>query len=84
MSVTAIRQPESLSESVIEAVADREGVDPMDLTAPLYDAVDPEALDAMVQDDAKYNESSLRIEFQYYGYTISVSADGSVQVSDAV
>lgn len=84
MSVTAIRQPESLSESVIEAVADREGVDPMDLTAPLYDAVDPEALDAMVQNDAKYNESSLRIEFQYYGYTISVSADGSVQVSDAV
>ncbi|MWV64819.1 hypothetical protein GRS48_08285 [Halorubrum sp. JWXQ-INN 858] len=82
MSVTATGHAESPSQAVVEAVAEREGVDPTDLTVPLYDAVDPEALDAVVQEALKYDDPSFRIEFRYYGYTISVSADGSVEVSE--
>lgn len=89
MSVFASEQDESASraespsQTVVEAVANREGVDAMELTVPLYDAIDPEALDAIVQGDQTDDASSLRIEFSYYGYAVSVAADGSVQVEDA-
>lgn len=36
-----------VSERIIETVAVCEGVDPVDLQTPLYEAVDTEALDAM-------------------------------------
>lgn len=55
----------------------------MNLSVPLYDSIDPEALDTIVQRVQNADESSLRIEFTYYGYSIVVSAAGSVQVLDS-
>jgi|AntRauTorcE11898_2_1112593.scaffolds.fasta_scaffold14106_3 hypothetical protein len=83
MSVPALRPSQSPSQAVIEAVADREGVDPVNLSIPLYDTIDPDALDTIVQGREDGTESSIRVEFTYYGYSIAVSAGDSVQVLDA-
>lgn len=71
---------EPLSQTVVEAVAMAESVDPLDLTVPLYDAIDPDALDALFQSgDASVDGY---VEFVYYGYEVTVTADGHVALDD--
>jgi len=65
----------SLSVTVVEAVADAEGVDPIDLLTPLADAVDPDALDVIFQNGTG------RVSFDYSGYEVTVDAEGTVSVS---
>lgn len=82
MSVAAVVEEVSPSESVIESVAAREGVDPMELDVPLYDAVDPDALDALVRTgNDEQNRPPIQVSFTYHGYDVTVSSDGLVQVS---
>ncbi|WP_290819322.1 HalOD1 output domain-containing protein [Halovivax sp.] len=64
----------TLSLRIVEAVAEREGTDPLELTEPLYDAVDPDALDALFEglaDDAS-------LTFAYHGYRITVDGAGEI------
>ena len=69
------------SERVIEAVAEREGVDPLDLRVPLFESIDPDVLDLVVRSaDGGTDRSTVRVSFSYYGYEVSVAADGSVDV----
>lgn len=71
---------EPLSQAVVEAVARAEDADALDLEVPLYDAIDPDALDALFQsDDASVGGY---IAFDYYGYEVTVAADGRVSVDD--
>jgi hypothetical protein len=73
----------SASERVIEQVAEAEGVSPTALSRPLNEVVDPEALDALFepQPDGRPRNKG-RVEFEYYGYAVSVDADGSVTIED--
>ncbi|PSP64122.1 hypothetical protein BRC79_10510 [Halobacteriales archaeon QH_8_67_27] len=71
----------SPSESVIYAVADESGVSPMDLD-PLAWTLDPEALNTYVDDLLPDEVASGAVEFDYSGYTVTVSGDGSVELSD--
>ena len=66
------------SERVLERVAAAEGSDPADLGAQLYDAVDADALDALVA----HASSELTVEFVYCGTTVLVRVDetGAVAV----
>ena len=68
----------SNTERVIEAVADHRGVDPMELE-PLYNAVDPDALDALFGGSRASPHSSLTFELD--GCLVRVSGDGDVEVS---
>lgn len=71
---------EPLSQAVVEAVARAEDEDALDLEVPLYDAIDPDALDALFQTgDASVDGY---IEFVYYGYEVTVAADGRVSIDD--
>ena len=82
MSVAAVVEEVSPSESVIESVATREGVDPMDLDVPLFDAVDPDALDALVRTGSdEGNRPPIQVSFTYLGYNVIVASDGLVHVS---
>lgn len=83
MPVSATVGTESPSRAVIEAVAEREGVEPVDLTVPLYEAIDPDALDTLLQESSMTSGASPRIEFTYDGYDVIVTATGLVQVSGA-
>lgn len=71
----------SPSATIVEEVAAREGVDPVDLDVPLYDAIDPEALDEAVR-SASDRGSGLRIEFVYHGYDVVVESTGAVHVAE--
>lgn len=69
------------SVSVAVEVADREGVAPTELTPPLHDVVDPDALDALF---ARRNppDRTVVVSFDYLGYQVEVRGDGTVDVRD--
>ena len=73
----------SVSERVIEAVAEREGVAPTELARPLSDVIDPEALDTLFepQPDGRPRGEG-RVEFEYYGYMVVVDTGGSVTLEE--
>ncbi len=62
------------SVTVVNTVADVEGTSFTELP-PLYEAVDPDALDAMCAGD-----TSGRVTFEYHGYTVTVEANERVVV----
>lgn len=67
-----------VSDRVLEAVADARGTDPLELDRPLYDVVDPDALDALFAADD--GTDTLRVEFTYGGYRVTVRGDGQIGV----
>lgn len=71
----------STSRSVIEAVADETGTDPLELE-PLYRTVDPDSLDALFRDRPSGRGSGLlRVEFTFGGCRVVVSSDDTIAVS---
>lgn len=64
-----------ISMTVVEAVADAEGIDPVALPSPLADAIDPDALDTLFRD------GSGRVSFDYCGYRVTVDTDKAVDVT---
>jgi len=73
---------QSASEAVIEAVARRVGIDPLELDTPLYDAVNPDELDALLDGTARPDRSPVEVTFQYYGYTVTVDGDRAVTLTE--
>ncbi|MFA9427025.1 HalOD1 output domain-containing protein [Natronorubrum sp. A-ect3] len=63
--------------AVVSAVGDAEGADPVDLP-PLYNAVDPEALNDLFMSRA--NSAVGTVEFEYAGYIVIVRGEGTVEV----
>ncbi|MBX0304197.1 HalOD1 output domain-containing protein [Haloarcula salinisoli] len=60
----------TVSERVIHTIADRDGISPLDISPPLFDAVDPDALDRLCGD------SDVTVAFEFAGYRVTVR-DGS-------
>ena len=65
---------------IVDLVADLEGVDPSELSPPLYSAIDPEALDALFGPSADGLATEGGVQFQYRGYEIRVRGDGEVAI----
>lgn len=61
-----LKNPSTPSEAIVLEVASRTGMDPFDLP-PLYQYVDPEALDRLV-----LGPGSCRATFEYAGYGVTV------------
>lgn len=70
---------ESLSQIVVDALADVIGTDPTTLTPPLYEVVDPEAVDRLCTADGP-----VTVRFEYDGHTVAVHSDRSVVVDGIV
>ena len=66
--------------TVVSAVAEVTDSDPVDLP-PLYDAVDPEALNDLFT--ARADPTVDQVTFRYAGYSIVVRGSGEVQVRPA-
>lgn len=64
------------TQAVVERIAAAEGVDPLDLQPPLFDAIDTEALDTLINSA----NSQTSVQFVYQGYTISVDGDCNVEL----
>ena len=71
------------SLSIIERIATLEETDPITLP-PLYDAIDPEALDSVVDSStASSSRSPATVRFSYCGYDVLVRRDGEITISSA-
>lgn len=98
---TAVYEPESEeapSETVVRAVADARNEQPDEMEACLYDAVDPDALDALVaprpasrtpsgepEDSTATAESppaNLSVSFAFDGVRVAVDGTGRVYLAD--
>ncbi|WP_135822395.1 HalOD1 output domain-containing protein [Halostella litorea] len=77
---TATAEAGNLSESVVEAMAKAESVDPMELTPPLYEVIDPDAIDRVFAPTPSNERRRGHLSFSYNGYVVNVSGDGSVCV----
>ncbi len=69
------------SYQVVEAVAKKEGVSPAELSPPLFNVVDPDALDALVQADADADSGEVEIAFTYLEYAVRIQNGPTVRIS---
>lgn len=58
------------SECIINAVAEIEDEDPTGLSPPLYEAIDPDALDNLVA-----SQNTSRVQFEYSNHRVTVTSD---------
>jgi hypothetical protein len=68
------------SHRVVEAIAAHLGVDPVELSVPLYEVVDLEALDDVLS-SAGDAGASVTVRFVYAGVEVVVDVDGRVSLS---
>lgn len=61
--------------AVVESVAQRADLDTTELP-PLYDAIDPDALDALFDHAGQESGSGPRVVFSYGGFEVTVEHDG--------
>lgn len=73
---------ESVSEAVVTAVADAKGVSTVEVSPPLYNVIDPDALETVVASmTSRHDGSTGCVEFSYSGYEVTVTGDGDVSVT---
>lgn len=68
----------SPSTKVIESLAAAEGVDMTELGYELYEYIDPEALDRLIEGSG----SDCRVEFIVADHSVVVDGDGTVQINE--
>lgn len=68
--------------SIVEKVAAHKGIDPLQIE-PIYDVIDPDALDAIVNSADSRDDTPLQVEFEYSGCTICVTSGGDVDIRSA-
>lgn len=66
----------SVSERVVEAVANDSNIDVLDLP-PLFDSIDPDALDGLVR-----STSDGYVSFIYAGQRITVTSRGDIRIEE--
>ncbi len=74
-----------VSQAVIEAVAESDGVDVTDVEPPeyepLYSVVDPEGLDTLFEPTlGGETRSAGTVTFEYAGYDVTVYGDGRIEL----
>lgn len=72
-----------MAMEIVEEVAERERVDPEDLTPPLHDSIDAEALDALFTDSVSgARRDGIHLSFTYCGYRIEVAEGREIEIVD--
>ena len=70
-------QYESPSEAIVAAIATKERVMETSLP-PLYNQIDPDALDTLV---AGQSNESIQISFRYSGYTVRIRDSETIEIT---
>lgn len=70
------------SRAVVEAVAEADDADPVELTPPLYEVIDSDALDRLFTATTAHDRTDGQVTFSYNGYGVTVRGDGSVSVEE--
>lgn len=81
--VLDVSDDSSASTAVVSAIADAEGISPLDVRPPLASVIDADALDRLVASMTGWtDEPSGVVEFMYHGYVVSVTGNGVVSVNE--
>jgi len=78
--VRSVTRSGQVSETVVEAVSEATGVDPLELE-PLYSVVDADALNSMFRPSVGSPPTSLELQFSMAGCEVVVHGDGEVVVT---
>lgn len=82
-SLHAEAAPEDpVSHKVVTEVAAANDASPTDMRPPLYDAIDPGALNALFADRTDASRTG-RVSFRYNGCNVTVDSSGQVNVQPA-
>ena len=69
-----------ISETVVTAVAEAKGADPLDLE-PLYCVIDPDALNSMFRPSVGSPPAAMELSFSMEGCEVVIHGDGEVAVT---
>lgn len=73
---------DTLSETVVHAVADTKGIDPLNLDERLYDCIDPDALDRLFEPTAECDGSrNGMVVFTMDGCRVEIESDRTILVT---
>lgn len=68
-------------QNIVCEIADREGVAIDDLGPPIYEVIDPEALESLITGTQSRQDSPYPVvEFEYLGYTVTTDGTGKVTI----
>ncbi|WP_255150258.1 HalOD1 output domain-containing protein [Halorarius halobius] len=74
-------QMDSITDAVTEALASHRGVDRTDLSTPLYEVIDPDALEALYRTDFDASaESHPAVSFKYEGDRVVVAGPNNIVI----
>lgn len=76
---------QSLSGAVVEAIAANSELDALEIAdefGPLYDVIDPSALDSLFRPTGTADRSVGRVTFEYASYRVTVDHTGRVVLAD--
>ena len=71
---------EPLSVTVVREIAADDGIEPTELSPPLFQCIDPAALDALFESTATGGPRTGRVTFRYDGKRVTVDSDGAVTI----
>lgn len=74
------RESPTISQSIVERIADAEGVAPNDLDACLYDVIDPDALNELFANRDTDTAILGTVSFEFHGYDVTVQRDSTVEI----
>jgi len=69
-----------ITNRVIDAIAEKENVDPTAMDPPLADVIDPDALEALLRYEPAPDGVDLEVQFTYRGHDVVVSRNEDVEV----
>lgn len=75
---------EGISRTIVETVAEAEGVAPTELDACLYDIIDPDALNVLFRSGKDDSTTEGVVSFTFNGYEVAVHADSTVEIDSLV
>ncbi|WP_254764075.1 HalOD1 output domain-containing protein [Natrinema marinum] len=76
---------QTLTEAVVEAIASASGLDTLEIAdefGPLYDVIDPSALDSLFQSGGGPSPAVGSVTFEYGDYRVTVDETGRVELAE--
>jgi len=70
-----------LGERIVSAVADRKSLS-VDSLPPLYESIEPDALEELVGHAATMHDTELVVQFSYAGYIVTVRGSQEISIED--
>ena len=73
---------ESVSRAVVEAIAEADGVEPQELTPPLYEAINTDALERLFAATSTAGRADGEVVFAYGAYEVSVEGGEKITIGE--